>query len=146
MDSLRAYESPRGLAYLLIVSSAFGPATAALYSLAPDQFNSLDWPKLMLLVGSAGGMALLLSQLSFFFFDLGAEKEKGTHTMRTWQIMMGIASGYALTVQLIVLAATSYLGVSFRTYFHTTLWVFGSVALAVVIYSMSRSGNSVSGR
>ena len=141
MEALRAYEGPRGLAYLLIICSALGPSAGALYLLDSAQFLSMDWPQLLILVGTAGGLALLLGQLTCLCVDMALPRDKTDEgRLLSLQIMLGIGGGYSLAVQLGVLAWVSAGGGSFRQYFQTTLWVLGPVLVLTMIRTLLKVG------
>lgn len=55
MDSLRAYEGGRGVAYLLAIVGAFAPSVLAMYMLTPQEFSSRDWMLSLILAGAIGG-------------------------------------------------------------------------------------------
>lgn len=55
MDSLRAYEGGRGVAYLLAIVGAFAPSVLAMYMLTPQEFASRDWMLSLILAGAIGG-------------------------------------------------------------------------------------------
>lgn len=55
MESLRAYEGGRGVAYLLAIVGAFAPSILAMYMLTPQECNSTDWMLSLILAGAIGG-------------------------------------------------------------------------------------------
>lgn len=57
MESLRAYEGGRGVAYLLAIVGAFAPSILAMYMFTPQEFNARDWMLTLILAGAIGGTA-----------------------------------------------------------------------------------------
>lgn len=135
MDWLRAYEGERGVAYLFAIVGIFAPTILALYLLAPSEFITTDWPKLILFSAAVGGMLTAMGVLATAMQLLTGAMvagEEGTREVVNKQMLHALTLGsiYALFFGSFTLGFCILTSRNFREFVLTALAVgSGYVAL-----------------
>lgn len=101
MESLRAYEGGRGVAYLLAIVGAFAPSILTMYMLTPQEFNSRDWMLSLVLAGAIGGTvsAIFVSaEIVRWALDQAGKAPRPTRKEKTETMLSALMLGPVLAL------------------------------------------------
>lgn len=101
MESLRAYEGGRGVAYLLAIVGVFAPSVLAMYMLTPQEFNSRDWMLSLILAGAIGGTVsaiLMAAEIVRWTLDHAGKVPRPTRKDKTELMLSALMVGPVLAL------------------------------------------------
>lgn len=83
---LPSLHGTRGLVYLSITVSVFGPTIVVAYLVSPQDFQSVDLTHLLLVAAATGGASLLIAAVGYLLLELGSALGKIGRMLRDGEV------------------------------------------------------------
>jgi hypothetical protein len=86
LSLLPSLHGTRGIVYLSIAVSVFGPTIVVAYLVRPQDFQSVDLPHLLLIAAATGGASLLMAATGYLLLELGSALGNIGRMLRAGQV------------------------------------------------------------